>query len=66
MLWAEEVHTCEIVSNSMEKNNSTKDQFGIFYGDKPKIIGLFSEFGPVVYVMIREKIKGQMKNNTYK
>ena len=42
MLWAEEVHTCEIVSNSMEKTNSTKIPFEIFYEEIPKIVGLLS------------------------
>ena len=44
MLCAKAVHTCKHVRNSMATNNSQKIPFGIFYGEKPRIIGLFSEF----------------------
>ena len=45
MLWAEAVHTCKHVKNSMATTGTTKSIFGIFYGKTPKMIGLFSELG---------------------
>ena len=58
MLCAKAVHTCKHVRNSMVTNNSQKIPFGIFYGEKPRIIGLFSEFGCITYVKNREIIRG--------
>ena len=57
MLWAEAVHTCKPVINSMADTGSTTSLFEIFYGEKPKIIGLFSEFGRIGYVTKQEKSK---------
>ena len=34
----------------MDTTGSTKIPFGNFYGEKPKVIGLFSEFGRIAYV----------------
>ena len=50
----------------MDTAVSTKIPFENIYGDKPKIIGLFSEFGRIVYINKREKIKKEMMENTYK
>ena len=50
ILWAEAVHTCKRVINSMDTAGSTTSPFEIFYGEKPKIIGSFSESGRVGYV----------------
>ena len=66
MIWAEAVHTRERVQNIMATKGSTKSPFEIFYGEKSKIIGLFSYFGRIAYVMKRENIKKQMKDKTYK
>ena len=53
MLWAEAVHTCEHVRNSMAATDSTKIPFENFYGENPKIIGLFLEFVRIGYVTKR-------------
>ena len=66
MLWAESVHTYEHVQNSMETTGIKKIPFEFFYEEKPEIIGLFLEFGHIVYVTKRENIKKQMTDNTYK
>ena len=66
ILWAKEVHMCEHVRNSMATTSSTKIPFGIFYGEKSKINGSFSEFGCIEYVPKRENIKGEMKDKMYK
>ena len=50
----------------MSDTGSTKILFGIFYGEKPKIINLFSEFGRIVYVTKKENMKIQKKDKTYK
>ena len=42
ILWAEAVHMCEQVGNSLATTNSKKIPFEIFYGEKPNIIGLLS------------------------
>ena len=57
MLWEEAVHTCECVINSMSTTGSTESPFIIFYGEKTKIIGLFSEFGRIDYVTKRGKLR---------
>ena len=41
MLWAEAVHTCKRVRNSMANTGSTAIPFKNFYGEKPNIIGSF-------------------------
>ena len=44
ILWEEAVHMCECVTNGMATTGSTTSPFEIFYGEKPKIIGLFLGF----------------------
>ena len=60
ILWTEAVHTYELIRNSMATTGSTKSPFEIFYGEKPKIIGLFSEFGRIAYVTKWVKLKKYM------
>ena len=55
ILWAESVQTCERVSNSMVKTGITKSPFEVFFGDKPNIIGSFSEFW--MYFLRHEEVK---------
>ena len=50
MLWTEAVNMCECVRNIMDNTGSTKSTFKNIYGEKPKIIGSFSEFGRIGYV----------------
>ena len=52
-LWAEDVHTCERVRNSMAATGSNTSPFKTIYGEKPKIVGLFLEFGRIGYVTKR-------------
>ena len=66
MLWAEAVHTCKFLQKIMAATGSTKGLFGIFYGEKPKIIGLFLEFGHIEYIIKRENIKKKNMDKTYK
>ena len=61
MLWEEAVHTCKCVRNSMLATNSQKSLFEMFYGEKPNIIGSFSEFRCITYVTKRGNIKVWMK-----
>ena len=56
----------QVGANSMETTYSKKSWFVIFYVEKPKIIGLFSEYGCVVYITKRENIKRQIKCKIYK
>ena len=58
MIWAEAVHAWECVQKSMENKVSTNNLFEICYGEKPKIIGSFSEFGRSTYVT-----KGKTQRN---
>ena len=53
MLWVEAVNTYKRVRNSMANMGSMKIPFEIFYGEKPKIIGSFSDFGCIDYVAKR-------------
>ena len=53
MLWAEPLHACKRVRKIMATVGSTKNQFEIFYGYKPKVVGLLSYFGCIPYVMTR-------------
>ena len=57
MLWTEAVHMQKSVRNSMDNIGSTTSPFENFYGEKPKIIGLFLEFGCIGYVTKQEKFK---------
>ena len=50
MLWTEAVNMCECVRKIMDNTGSTKSTFKNIYGEKPKIIGSFSEFGRIGYV----------------
>ena len=53
MLWEEAVHTCKHIINSMDTTGSTTIPFENSYGEKPRIIGLLSEFGRIGYVTKR-------------
>ena len=66
MLWLEAYHTCKNVRNSMANTGIMKSPFENFYLEKPNIIGLFLEFGRIVYVTKRANIRKLMKDNTYK
>ena len=66
MLWVEAVHPCECVRNIMATAGSTTSPFEIFYGEKPKIIGLFLEFWSIGYVTKQETFKNQMEDKTFK
>ena len=45
---------------------STTSPFGHFYGEKPKIIASFPEFGLIEYVTKREKFRKQITDKTFK
>ena len=66
ILWAEAVHMCKRVRNSMANTGSTTSPFKTFYGEKPKMIGLFSEFGRIGYVTKWGKVKKQMTDKKFK
>ena len=66
ILWEEAVHTCERVRNIMATTGSSTSPFKKIYGEKTKIIGLFSEFGRIRYVTKREKFKKQMTDKKIK
>ena len=66
MLWAEVVHTCKCVRNSMVTTGITNSPFGFFYEEKAKIIYSFLEFGRIAYVTKRDKIKKKIMEKTYK
>ena len=66
MLWAEDVHTYERVRNIMATTGSTTSPFENLFGEKPKIIGLLSEFGRIGYVIKLDKFKKQMTDKTFK
>ena len=65
ILWAESVHTCERVINSMATTGSTKSPSENFYGEKPNIVGSSSGFGYITYVTKRGNIKKQMTDKIY-
>ena len=52
--------------NSMAIMGSTTSPFDIFYGEKPNIIGSFSEFGRIGYITKRDKFKNQITDKTFK
>ena len=66
MIWEESIHMCERVRNSMATTGCTTSPFENFYGEKPKIIGLFSEFGNIGYVTKRYKLRKKMTDKTFK
>ena len=66
ILWREAVHTCKHVIISMATTVSTKSPLENFYGENPKIIGLFSEFGRIGYVAKQDKFKKEMTDKTFK
>ena len=66
IMWAEAVHTCKCVIKSMATIGSTTSPFGHFYGEKPKIIASFPEFGLIEYVTKREKFRKQITDKTFK
>ena len=57
---------CERIRNSMDTTGSTKIPFENFYGEKPKIVGLFSEFGRIGYVTKQEIFMNQITDKTFK
>ena len=65
MLWIESVHTLKRVRNSMAVTGSLTSPFGYLYGNKPKIIGLLSDFGRIAYITKIEKIKKHMTEKTH-
>ena len=60
-LWSDSVHTWERVQKIMATIGSMKSLFENFYGEKPNIIGLFSEVGRITCITKRKNIKKQMK-----
>ena len=50
----------------MDTTGSTTSPFEKFYGEKLKIIGLFSEFGRIGYVIKQDNFKNQMTDKTFK
>ena len=50
MMWARDFHMCENIINSMANTCSTTSQFEKFYGEKPKIVDSFPEFGHIRFV----------------
>ena len=53
MLWEEALHVYKRVRNSMAATGSTTSPSEKIYGEKPNIIGSFSEFGIIGYVTKR-------------
>ena len=47
ILGTEAVPTCKRIRNSMTDTGIKRSLFEIFYGEKSKIIGSFSEFGHI-------------------
>ena len=66
MLCAEAVHTWERVRNSMATKGSDTSPLENLDGEKPNIIGFFSEFGRTGYVNKRENLKKKMTDKTFK
>ena len=50
----------------MATTGSTISLFENFYGENPKIIGSFSEFGRIRYITKRENFKKQMTGKIFK
>ena len=50
----------------MDTTGSTTSPFENFEGEKPKIIGSFSEFGSIVYITKWGKFKKKMTDKTFK
>ena len=66
MMWAEAVHNCERVRNSMANMISTTIPLENAYGEKSKIIGLFLEFVRIGYVTKRDKFEKKTTEKTSK
>ena len=66
MLWSELVHMYKRVRNISATTRSHKISFGIFYGEKTKIIGSFLEFGRIGYITKRDKFMKKMIDKTFK
>ena len=66
MMWAEAVHTFQLIRNNIDNTGSIKRTFINLYKKKPKIIGLFSYFGRIVFVTKQDKFKKQMTDKTFK
>ena len=49
----------------MATMGSTKIPFEKFHGEKPNIIGLFSEFGRITYVTKQDKFKKQVTDKNF-
>ena len=65
MLWAESDHSRKRVRNSMATTGSSTSPFKRLYGEKPKIIGLFSEFGRIGYVTKQYKFKKKITDKKF-
>ena len=66
LIWAEAVHTCKHVINSMDTTGSNTSLFEKFYGEKMKIIGSFSKFGHIEYITKWDKFRKQMTDKRFK
>ena len=66
IMWEESVHSCECIINNMATMGSTTSPFENFYGEKPNIIGSFSEFGRIGYVTKWYKLKKKIIDKTFK
>ena len=60
IMWDEAIRTCKCLINVMVTTGSTTSPFRNFYGEKPKIVGSFSEFVCIGHVTKRENFKKQM------
>ena len=49
IMQAEARHTCELMQNSAATKFSLNIPLEIFYGEKPRTIGSFSQFGRILY-----------------
>ena len=66
LLWAEAVHTCECVCNSMTTLKSTKSHQKFCMDKKPRSQVCSQILGVLCISQKGEKIKVQMRDNTYK
>ena len=60
MIWTEALHMCKRTRKIMDTTGSKKIPFENIHGEKPKIIGLLSEFRRIGYVKKFDKLKTQM------
>ena len=66
IMWVEAVHTCGRIRNCRATTGSITSPFEKFYGEKPKIIGSFSDFGRIAYVTKQDKFKKQTTDKPFK